>query len=154
MRALWFVPVLAVVLASAGCGSDDAPSSTTEARSTTAETRSFAPAAPTAASLRVADQEAKSAARNVVVLVESCFTSTETYTDCTTGDALGGAEFEIVTGRPEAGEVAVTKATDSTYRVLAPSASGNRFAATRRGGQIIRSCSTKAETGGCRNGSW
>lgn len=95
------------------------------------------------------DSDAKSNARNLVSQVESCFTGTQTYADCTdlenTGLTLGA----------EGGQVQVNEGADvSTYSVTAVSESGNTFTIAKGAdGALTRSCTISEDEGGCTS-SW
>lgn len=106
------------------------------------------------------DASAKSDARNTVSLVESCFTSNESYVNCTTEGQLAGATpgstgLKIVNAAPGDGEVQITGAGVDTYTITAKSKSGNSFVISKAtGGAVTRTCST-AGKGACPDtGSW
>src|SRR6188472_3689128 len=54
------------------------------------------------------DASAKSDARNLVSQVESCFADSQDYQQCTTSAQLGTTGLNLVSGTPNAGEVAVS----------------------------------------------
>jgi len=98
------------------------------------------------------DSSAKSNARNLVSQVESCYTSTEDYTQCDAADPgldYGGLS---TTG---AEQVSVAGATDG-YTITANSKSGNVFTITKTSSGVARACSTGSGTGkgGCNGGTW
>ena len=96
------------------------------------------------------DSAAKSNARNLVSLMESCFTEAETYVGCyakivaanDTGLPLGTAD----------GQVSVVGAETATgYTVVAQSkAAGHEFTITHSGPGDVRTC-IPASKGGCGN---
>jgi type IV pilus assembly protein PilA len=95
------------------------------------------------------DSSAKSDARNMVSQMESCYTDSNSYTNCP-GSATG---LKIGTGK---GQVNVTPA-DQTYVVVAYSQSGNTFTITKKSdGTTERTCDTSNGTtsGGCSGTSW
>jgi type IV pilus assembly protein PilA len=100
------------------------------------------------------DASAKSNARNMVSQVESCFATTEDYSQCTTaGTALDAG------GIPTSGTEAVTisGATGTTgYTVTGTSKSGNTFAIEKTSSGTTRTCSTSSGTskGACNGGNW
>lgn len=99
-----------------------------------------------------ADSNAKSDARNMVSQVESCFTDSEDYAKCQTAAALGDTGLNIGSGQ---GQVEVTKATATTYQVVARSKTGDAFTITKRGdGTLARTC-TSPGGGACQpGGTW
>ena len=93
------------------------------------------------------DSSAKSNARNMVSQVESCYATTQDYTQCDLADpAL------------DAGGITNTTATGNAngYVITATSDSGNTFTITKAAAGITRSCSTAAGTtkGGCNGATW
>ncbi len=86
------------------------------------------------------DSAAKSAARNAVSQMESCFTDEQTYTGCTSENAA-----------------VVSLADDDSYVVTATSESDNTFVITRNGdGTYSRTCTvaTGNDGGGCGASGW
>lgn len=77
------------------------------------------------------DSSAKSAARNAVSQVESCFTDAETYLGCTT-------TVENPGGTPA--NVAVSNDTAANYTVTANSKSGGTFSISKVGNVTSRAC--------------
>jgi type IV pilus assembly protein PilA len=96
------------------------------------------------------DASAKSDARNAVSQIESCYTSTQDYTNCTVGAAQmtpASTGLALVSAAPGKGEVQVTPSTTG-YVINAMSKSGNTFTITRGAtGPISRTC-TLATGGG------
>jgi type IV pilus assembly protein PilA len=101
------------------------------------------------------DADAKSNVRNVAASVESCYTETNSYTDCDTTAELGavdtkpGVDFTDTTAKEE-GAVAVT-ATADTFTVAAYSRSRNVFFLAKDADGYTRTCTTGG-TGGCHVG--
>ena len=90
------------------------------------------------------DASAKSAARNLVTHVESCYADTQDYTNSTceapTNTGLTVAAYNAT---PADGEVAVRGATTNGYSVVGKSKSGNYFIITRAStGVITHDCGT------------
>lgn len=107
------------------------------------------------------DADAKSNARNLVSLVDACFTPTEDFRECRTEEELGG-NLGLPYG-PGNGEVQVTAATARSYTVTARSARPDEngvihtFSIHRDiGGGNSHTCtaSNGNDNGGCRGGSW
>ena len=99
------------------------------------------------------DADAKSAARNLVSQVESCFATEQTYASCDTSAELGDTGLSLGTAD---GQVEVSApAGTSTYTIVAYSKSGNDFTIAKgSNGAISRTCTPTGE-GGCPNsGSW
>jgi type IV pilus assembly protein PilA len=100
------------------------------------------------------DSSAKSNARNLVSQVESCFATTEDYSQCTpAGTALDLGGLSTTGNEP----VAVTGASGTTgYTVTATSKSGNVFSIVKAASGTTRSCSTGSGTskGGCTASGW
>jgi len=92
------------------------------------------------------DAEAKSNARNLASHVESCFTDTQDYAQCT------GANTPANTGLPlgtNKGQVAASATADG-YAVVAVSKNGgNTFTVTRGASGLTRTCSAPGD-GGCK----
>jgi type IV pilus assembly protein PilA len=101
------------------------------------------------------DADAKSNARNLVSLVDACYTSKNDYRQCADVAGLGG-NIGIPYG-PNPGEAEVTASASDSYTVTATSnaktaGASNTFSITRdRNGVVSRSCSGG---GGCHSGSW
>ena len=93
------------------------------------------------------DSSAKSNARNMVSQVESCYATTQDYTQCDLGDP-----------QLDAGGITNTTATGNAagYVIVATSDSGNTFTITKAAAGITRSCDTSAGTskGGCNGATW
>ncbi len=95
------------------------------------------------------DSSAKSNARNMVSQVESCYATTQNYTECDLGDAA-----------MDAGGIADTTATGNAtgFVVTATSDTNNTFTITKNGGTITRTCTVPAtgtDKGGCpAAGTW
>jgi type IV pilus assembly protein PilA len=95
------------------------------------------------------DAGAKSDARNMVSQVESCYTTTNDYTDCEEGDP--GLDMEGL----DPNKFTVTAAASDEYTVVATSDSNNTFTIEKTGGVIQRSCDDSGtEKGGCNGSSW
>ena len=98
------------------------------------------------------DSSAKSNARNLVSQVESCFATTEDYTQCDGADpsldygglSTTGAEAVTVTGAA------------GGYTIAATSKSGNHFTITKTTGQFVKpyTCDTGAKAGCGTGGKW
>ncbi len=101
------------------------------------------------------DAEAKSAARNMVSQVESCYADTQSYTACDPGDDdfPGQTGLNVGTG---VGQVTSTGSATG-FEIVARSRSGNTFTITRNGAVINRTCvaANTQERGGCpSSNSW
>ena len=100
------------------------------------------------------DSEAKSAARNAVSQIESCFSDApvQDYARCDTAAELGTTGLSFGTG---AGQIQVTGATTTGYVVTGYSKSTNTFSITKNAdGTVTRGCTT-ASNGGCSaTSSW
>ncbi len=99
------------------------------------------------------DASAKSDARNLVSQVESCYTTTNDYQDCT--DAAGS---QLDTVGIDMSTNAVNSTAADSYEVVSTSESGNTFTITRTGGgPATRTCDTTnggTDKGGCDGTSW
>jgi type IV pilus assembly protein PilA len=95
------------------------------------------------------DSSAKSDARNMVSQVESCYTDTQDYQQCTapanTGLDIGGGT----------GQVSVSSNGPDVYTIVGHSKSTNNFTITKgTNGAVTRQC-TATGTGSCpSSGSW
>jgi type IV pilus assembly protein PilA len=81
-------------------------------------------------SAKAQDAEARSNARNMVSLLDTCFVDADSYIGCPTG-ATG---LPVGAGR---GQVEVTSQTANTYGVVARSESGEDFALTRNADRTL-----------------
>ena len=100
------------------------------------------------------DADAKSAARNMVSQVESCFATNEDYTPCTNA-VLTQADTGLPVGTGS-GKVGVSGQSKTGYVVTATSKSGTDFVITKDSatGSVSRTCSA-ANKGGCKSdGTW
>src|ERR1700704_454586 len=95
------------------------------------------------------DSSAKSDARNMVSQVESCFTDSQDYTQCTAPSGSG------LTYGTATGQVEMTTGGTNTFTLVGHSKSGNNFTITKgTDGAVTRTCST-AGSGSClTGGSW
>src|SRR3954447_23953322 len=95
------------------------------------------------------DSDAKSNARNLVSEVESCFTESDLYSNCTDSAGLGDTGLPLSSGFPPASksaQVAVV-ATGNTFTIVAASKSGNDFTIKKdTGGVVTRTCDTTSGT--------
>ena len=91
------------------------------------------------------DSSAKSDARNMVSQIESCYATTQSYTDAScTATTQGGVTVNSVTG------------TSTGYTISKTSASNNVFTITKNGSVTSRGCTSAGSSdGGCpSSGSW
>jgi type IV pilus assembly protein PilA len=101
------------------------------------------------------DASAKSAARNLVSQLESCFTDAGTYAGASTQTGSAGSclstnnGLSIGTGQ---GSVEVQSPSATGYVVVSHSKSGANFTLTKTNGVITRSCSPNG--GGCFGSTW
>jgi type IV pilus assembly protein PilA len=102
------------------------------------------------------DSSAKSDARNMVSQIESCFTDSQTYSQCVTAAQLGntGLPVEDNTNAPADGSVGATAGTQD-FTIVAASKSGNKFTIRKlSNGAITRTCTTGSNGGSCVNSTW
>lgn len=106
------------------------------------------------------DADAKSNARNTVSLIESCYTTNESYVNCVSEAQLAGANpgstgLDIVASSPTGGQVAISGAGADAYTITAVSKSGNNFVISKvQGGAVTRTCTVTGD-GACPDtGSW
>jgi type IV pilus assembly protein PilA len=101
------------------------------------------------------DADAKSNARNLVSLVDACYTGKNDYSQCSDVAGLGGNLGIPYGSNP--GEASVTDSTPTTYTVTAVSVATtggahNTFSISRdANGVISRACNGG---GGCHAGAW
>ncbi len=105
------------------------------------------------------DGEAKSAARNLVSQIESCYAQKQQYDECDTTGDLDQTGLPLVNGTPtqSSGNVGVSASADNTYTVTAESKSGNTFNIVKASnGTSTRTCDSNggASNGGCNGSSW
>jgi type IV pilus assembly protein PilA len=102
------------------------------------------------------DASAKTEARNLAVVLETCRVGEDSYDDCDTEAELGreGRAYSWGTGP---GQVSVVSADTSTFSIEAVSkgrtgGTNNKFTLERDSdGDVTRTCTG---TAGCRDGSW
>jgi type IV pilus assembly protein PilA len=94
------------------------------------------------------DSEAKSNVRNLVSHMESCFTGTETYTNCDTSTDV--TQSGIPRGTTN-GTVQITTNGTTGYTLVGRSKSGNTFTYEKNGGTVTKSCTGG---GGCDGTTW
>src|SRR4051812_14096112 len=102
------------------------------------------------------DSSSKSDARNMVSQIESCFTDTQTYSQCVTAASLGNTGLAVVdnSNAPGDGSVGATAGTQD-YTIAAASKSGNKFTIRKlSNGTLTRTCSTGSNGGSCTGGTW
>ncbi len=98
------------------------------------------------------DSSAKSDARNMVSMVESCYATNTSYAQCQTEAQLGAPTGLDIGGA--AGQVSVV-ATADTYTIVGHSKSGNNFTIARLAtGQKNYTCTTTGDGGCPSNGNW
>jgi type IV pilus assembly protein PilA len=101
------------------------------------------------------DADAKSNARNLVTYMDSCYTSKEDFTKCSTQEDNQAKSLDWGSGP---GQVEVTDTTKTTYTVKAVSKSaGHSFTITRTAdGGMLRTCKAGPQDndGGCKQGLW
>jgi type IV pilus assembly protein PilA len=104
------------------------------------------------------DSSAKSDARNIVSHVESCYTSTQDYSQCgDTATDVVDSGLDMGTG---AGQVHVNATGASSYSVVATSkansgGANHTFTITKTNGKFVKpyTCAP-ADNGGCSGGTW
>jgi type IV pilus assembly protein PilA len=104
------------------------------------------------------DSSAKSDARNIVSHVESCYTSTQDYSQCgDTATDVVDSGLDMGTG---AGQVHVNATGASSYSVVATSkansgGANHTFTITKTNGKFVKpyTCAP-ANNGGCSGGKW
>jgi len=102
------------------------------------------------------DADAKSNARNIVLVVEACNTREDDYRLCESDDNPGIRDAGIAMGGGR-GQVVVTSSGRRDFLITALSRSGNVFKLARNnGGPAERTCTVEAgqQPGGCVNGRW
>ena len=101
------------------------------------------------------DAEAKSHARNLMSIDETCYFEEKSYTQCQNTGQLGPTGLPLVNGAPAAGEVSVTPSGDDEYTIKAASRSGNEFLINRTAGGVPdRSCTAPGDAGCPSSGDW
>ena len=96
------------------------------------------------------DSSAKSDARNMVSEIESCFASTENYTNCATTTVASDAGLTLITSAAPNGTLG--------WDITATSKSTNTFSIHKNPttGKVTRDCVDVLANGkgGCNGGSW
>jgi type IV pilus assembly protein PilA len=100
------------------------------------------------------DADAKSNARNLVSHVESCYSQSQDYTQCTTtqGD-ITDSGLDLGTGN---GQVTVSPTNASSYAVIAASKSGTKFTITKTAGKFVKpyTCDNSGKGACDSTGQW
>jgi type IV pilus assembly protein PilA len=96
------------------------------------------------------DASAKSDARNLVSQIESCYTTTDDYQDCT------DAGTQLDTQGLDMSKNTVDSSDNDSFEIVSTSDSNNTFTITKTdGGAPVRTCSDAGTSkGGCNGGSW
>ncbi len=103
------------------------------------------------------DASAKSDARNLVTIIQACFTAPESYGGCSNSTLeTGGIRLAAPDGsEPGAGEASVIFSSQSAYEIHALSRSGVMYRIAGGVGLAIDRTCAPAGTGGCAvGGSW
>ena len=108
--------------------------------------------------VKAQDSEAKSNARNIISVVEACYTNEDDYRQCESDDVPGIRDAGIALGGGR-GQVIVTASDRTSFTVVSLSRSGNTFRLGREdGGTAERTCTVVTEDkGGCSakpSGTW
>jgi hypothetical protein len=131
---------LLIALPVAGCGGSDKSNRKDAYKPPTGQSTTKAADANPA--------EAKSAARNAVSLVESCYVENQDYSKCTDDKILTDGSLDAGSGP---GQVRVADATPATYTIEARSEAGGVFAVAKdESGAVKRTCTGA----GCEGGTW
>ncbi len=102
------------------------------------------------------DASAKSNARSLVSMVESCFTEKETYIGCSEASAgikQSDSGIDVVASPPAAGQVSITGQSDTGYTITALSKSTNTYKYVKAAGTITRTC-TSGASATCPAATW
>ena len=100
------------------------------------------------------DADAKSNARNLVSHIESCYSQSQDYTQCTTTQSdITDSGLALGTG---SGQVTVTGQATDGYTVNAKSKSGTTFTITKAGGKFTKpyTCDQTGKGGCDSSGKW
>ena len=108
--------------------------------------------------IKAQDAEAKSNARNIISVVEACYSNEDDYRKCESDDVPGIRDAGIALGGGR-GQIIVTSAERTSFTIASLSRSGNTFRLSREeGGSADRTCTVvTAEPGGCSakpSGTW
>ena len=103
------------------------------------------------------DSSAKSNARNLVSLLESCGATKGDFTDCDTANELsnnGEDPFNLPYGNGK-GQVEIDEAAKETYDVVALATTGNKFTISKvADGSFEHTCADKGRGGCPASGDW
>ena len=101
------------------------------------------------------DSSAKSDARNMLSQMETCFTDSQNYSNCTSNATIVNTNLPIDDNMPPGPGSVAARAGATNYTIVAQSRSGSYFTITKNSsGDITRSCTIGANAGGCNGGSW
>ncbi len=101
------------------------------------------------------DASAKSNARALVTMVESCFSQNETYVGCTeasNGVKKADSGLDVV-DTPGPGQVGISDQTLNGYTITAVSKSSNKYVIAKDAGDVTRTC-TDGATATCQAATW
>ena len=100
------------------------------------------------------DADAKSAARNMVSALESCYAQDQAYTNCGSSQEVTDSGIATSAGDGNDGKVQLTLGAQ-TYTIVGHSKSSNDFTIAKPAGSpATRSCSPSSKGGCDSNGSW
>jgi type IV pilus assembly protein PilA len=102
------------------------------------------------------DASAKSDARNMLSQMESCFTDSQNYANCTSNATILNTNLPIDDNMPPAQGSVAARGTANTYTIVSLSRSGNSFTITKTtSGDLTRRCTTgSSNAGSCVGGTW
>jgi type IV pilus assembly protein PilA len=102
------------------------------------------------------DSAAKSDARNMLSQMETCFTDTQSYSNCTSNATIINTNLPIDDNMPPGAGSVAARAGTSDYTIVARSRSGSFFSIVKNtSGTVSRTCTTAASgQGGCLGGTW
>src|SRR4051794_39167752 len=94
------------------------------------------------------DSAAKSDARNMLSQMETCFTDSQSYSNCTSNTTIVNTNLPIDNSMPPGAGSVAARADIGTYTIVAQSKSGNFFSIVKNtAGTTSRTCSSSGSGG-------
>jgi hypothetical protein len=131
-------------------GDDDAGPTPAPQESTDAPEEASAPTptpnqAEAPGKLRPSADRAQNEVLRALTAIETCFTTTSSYKACSSAERVNGFGANAVDSKnPKPTEVAITRATKSTFKIVGTDKAGTRWVLTKfKSGDVTRKCRRK-----------
>ncbi|MDO9357222.1 MAG: hypothetical protein Q7T55_26230 [Solirubrobacteraceae bacterium] len=105
--------------------------------------------------LRPSAERAQNEVIKVLTAIETCWTTTSDYSKCASPDQVSKFGGDVVdTKQPKPTEVAITRSTKSTFKIIGTDKAGTRWVLSKsKSGEVTRKCKL-ASGKSCKPASW